>query len=260
MRGVVRYILVPMDWATRRRRTVFFILGVLLVTVLAIVAITVVYETPTCSDGRQNGDERGTDCGGTCTRICSIDARPVEVSFARALTQSGRTDAIAYLRNPNREYTAQDVEIQLELYGADGLLGSAMTTVSLPPASVVPVFVPKVLDGTYSVRQTFGLVTQTVWEKADRVEESLTVGEVRTESIAGTPRITARITNTTAKVRYDIPVVVTVFDAAGTAIAASQTVLETVPAGGVANAVFTWQEAWSAPAARVEVMPLPLRP
>lgn len=249
-----------MDWATRRRRMVIAILAAAGVAALAILLIAVFYRVPSCTDGRSNGDETGVDCGGSCTRICSIDARPAEVSFSRALTQSGRTDVIAYVRNPNRDAAASNADLSIELYSADGLLVTARTSMYLPPASVVPLFVPGVLDQAYDVQQVFATVDSTAWVRAEEMPAQLQVGDVITRDQATRPRITAVVSNPEPRVAYDVPVVVTVFDAEGNAIAASRTVIDSIPGQGSAPIVFTWNEPWPGIAARVEVMPLPEEP
>lgn len=249
-----------MDWATRRRRLVIAILALAGIAALAVLLIAVFYKVPSCTDGRMNGDETGTDCGGSCAKVCTLDAKPAQVQFVRALTQSGRTDVIAYFENPNREAAAAPADITIEAYGADGLLVTAKASVYLPPASIVPLYLPGVLGTAGDVRQVFATVEDAAWIRSTGEVQPLIVGDVETRDQATRPRITALVSNPDPRVRYDVPVVVTVFDASGTAIAASRTVLDSVPGQGSATAIFTWQEPWPAPAVRVEVMPLPEEP
>ena len=70
------------------------------------------------------------------------------------------------------------------------------------------------------------------------------------------PRVTATVTNPTAYPEHGVPFIASVFAADGTVIAASQTVVSLIPAQGSAEAIFTWNEPFAAPYARIEVLPL----
>lgn len=57
---------------------------------------------PTCSDGKRNGAEVGTDCGGGCARICAAEAVPLVVKWSRSFKVSeGFYNAFAYIENQN---------------------------------------------------------------------------------------------------------------------------------------------------------------
>lgn len=248
-------------WATRRKRMTIGILIAIGISALAILLITIFYRLPTCNDNKQNQDETGIDCGGMCPRACALDVRPAVVEFVRPLNQSGRIDAIIYIRNPNQNVYAEAAPVKIEMYGSDGLLASTRVSVYLPPAATVPVFVPGVVDGRQDVRQAFATVENPSWFRATAPQHaSPRVAEVETRDQTTRPRIVARIENTTAVDQFRIPVVVTVFDVSGTAIAASRTIVERLPAQGSATALFTWPAPWPTPGVRVEVMPIPTPP
>lgn len=253
-----------MEWAARRRLTVFLLLGALVFSVLLIIGFTFFYTPSSCSDGKQNQDETGIDCGGRCNQLCSADVRIPSIQFVRALQQSGRTDAIVYVENVNQSAEAKNALVTVELRGNDGaLMGKASTRAYFPPASaiplnVVPVFFPGVLSGQQAVRQAFATTTELTWIKSFTVlKPTVRVDQSTIQVQEGNePRITAIVQNTTAKTQYQIPVIVTVFDTSGTAIAASQTLAATVPPQGSTRITFTWNEAFTAPVGRVDVVPI----
>ena len=82
------------------------------------------------------------------------------------------------------------------------------------------------------------------------------VGNISIEGTDTRPRITATLENQTAYVERSIPLIATVFDAQGQVIAASQTIVPTLPPQGSAQAVFTWSEPFGAPYARVDIVPV----
>src|SRR4051812_17934001 len=61
-----------------------------------------VHQAPTCSDQKQNGDESGIDCGGSCAIACSEQVAPLNVIWSRAFKiVDGRYNVVAYIENTN---------------------------------------------------------------------------------------------------------------------------------------------------------------
>ena len=59
-----------MTWAAKRQlQYLSGFLAIILVIVLIIIA-PYLRSDPTCFDGKQNGNEEGIDCGGSCDLIC----------------------------------------------------------------------------------------------------------------------------------------------------------------------------------------------
>lgn len=259
LRGGFSVILRAMrlDWGERRRYAI--VGGAALLGLLALggVAFAFLYEPPTCTDGRANGAETGTDCGGVCERICSVDAIAARAVFARALVNtSGRIDAVAYVENRNPDAEAKNVPFTVELFAEDGeSMGSYQGMVDLPAKSVVPVFVPGVARG-YGSPRAFLTVGDTYWRAASDPVPAPQV--VRADLLDGTaPRVVAELANESAVPLVERTLVATVFDAEGVAIAASSAVVREIPARGAGTAVFTWNDPFPAAAARVEVRPVP---
>lgn len=250
-----------MDWAARRKRLVLTIFALVGVAVVAIIAFAVIYETPSCLDKKQNQDEVGIDCGGSCSTICTAEAKPASVRFARALTQSGRTDVIAYIDNPNREAGSYDAHLTLDVYEDSGRLVRTKLEIDLPPGGTYPLYVPGIAT-LGSARQAFLSFDEgfPIWTRASASGNIPLVGDIRIGTPETQPRIIATLTNQTARPIQNIPVIVSVFDASGIVIAASQTLVPELPAQGTASAIFTWNEPFAAPAARIEIVPVPSLP
>jgi len=253
-----------MSWATRRRTAILIIVGAVVLAAAAVILIAALYEAPTCTDQKMDGDETGIDCGGTCALLCSADALAPKVTFTRALSPApGRTDVIAYIDNQNPSSGVEDARFTVSLYGPDGILvASEQGTVDLPPHASVPVYVPDFFSGNQPVARAFLVLdpASLQWMKysSDRVKLA-TSYELADEETA--PRITAAITNPSAVPLYDVKVIATAFGADGNAIAASQTIVPQVPAAGSAVATFTWNAPFGAAVTRVDILPvLPLAP
>lgn len=249
---------VGMSWASRRQLIIVSIILAVIAALVASVVIAIVYETPSCSDRKQNQDETGVDCGGSCARLCAADALAPRIDFVRHFTnQQGRTDAIAYVTNPNRTGAIDDARFTVEVYGTDGtVLARSEGTVDLAPGATVPVYLPNVFSGNLPVARVF-LTFDTV--AVDRYEDTRIIPRYNNDALltgAGSPRVSASFTNPSAYPLRDIPVVATVFDASGNAIAATQTLLAELPPQGVAEVVFVWNEPFSAAPARIDVVPI----
>src|SRR3989344_7202851 len=93
-----------MSWAARRRFIILLIIGAVVVAFLTTVGIATFYDAPSCTDSKQNQDETGIDCGGSCSRICTAEAQPPTVLFTKAIQNGeGRVDVIAEIENKNAD-------------------------------------------------------------------------------------------------------------------------------------------------------------
>jgi hypothetical protein len=245
-----------MDWAHRRSFTVILTLAGVVLAFLLVLGFAIFYKTPTCTDNKQNGDEAGIDCGGSCSTVCSAQAQDAKVKFARTLTQSGRTDLIAYIDNPNADAYAANAHLLISVYRQDGHILEKRATITLPAKSSTPIFIPSI--ASEPVQQVFvSFATGSpVWTKGSGwSKEPPKVAAYAVDNADTAPRITATMANPTAYPKTNVPFVATVFAADGSVIAASQTVVPYIPPQGSAQAVFTWNEPFSG-YARVEIIPL----
>lgn len=249
-----------LTWAQKRRSLIIGGAAALALVLLSALVFSVVYETPTCSDRKQNQGETGIDCGGGCARICSITLDAPRVSFARALQlPNGRTDVIAYIENRNRDAETKRAKYTIELYDESGLsLATKSATIDLPAQSIVPVFESGMYAGPLNATRAFVTFDEDiVWTKP-KAELIVPIVASADFTQGAEPRVTAELQNSSPHALYNVRLVATAFDSQGNAIAASQTVVREIPAQGSATAVFTWSNPFGDPL-RVEVVPvLPL--
>lgn len=251
-----------MSWASRRKFTIIAAIAAVVIGLIAVTVIAVLYETPTCADGKQNADERGIDCGGACTYMCLADVEKPVVRFVRTFSpQQGRYDVIAYIDNRNPSLAARNVQVSVELFDESRQsLSVKEATLDIPAGGTVPLFIPEAYRGERAVSQAFLTVNEEslhFFVPAKRHVVPVVTG-VETE-YADTPRIYAQLQNPSAYPLYNIKPIATVFDGAGNAIAASQTYLPQMGAQSEVDVLFTWNKPFSSPPARIEVLPvLPL--
>src|SRR3989344_7111281 len=92
-----------MTWAFKRQ--IFYILVfIVFVGVFGFLIFSPnLNKAPSCIDNKQNGNETGIDCGGSCAKACLTQVDQVSVLWARAFkVVSGHYNAIAYLENHNK--------------------------------------------------------------------------------------------------------------------------------------------------------------
>lgn len=247
-------------WADKRRTYIIGGAVMLGVVLLSGILIAVLYEAPSCMDGRQNQDETGIDCGGSCLYLCQNEVQAPRLTFARAVTNgSGRTDVIAYIENRNQAAEANDAPYTVEVFDEVGtLLGKREGRIDLPARSTVALYVPGVYVGVGAAPRAFvSFADDTRWRTARTEEVPLRITDITLIS-GELPRVNATVSNVAPSAVYGRTLIATVFDSNGVAIAASQTVVREVPALGSTSAVFTWPEAFTGTAVRVEVTAVPL--
>ncbi len=250
-----------MDWAHGRQFLIWAILISIVAAIAAAVAFVIFYKVPSCTDTVQNQDERGVDCGGSCSIVCGIDVQAPEVLFVRPLEQTqGKTDIIAYIENRNTAAQTDAASYTVEMYDANNaVLASYAGRVKLPvSAGPIPLFIPAAYMGTQHATHaflTFG--DPIVWKTGSRVPpERQLSSEYALSNQNGLPRIIAAIHNPQPTSIQNLKVVVAVFDASNSVMAASQTVLREATAQGDTQATFTWNHAFPSIPGKVDVLPL----
>ena len=235
------------------------------VAIAALILIPTVYQSPSCTDQKQNQEEEGVDCGGPCSYLCAALVEPPVVRFTKALAQApGRVDAVAYVENLNRGIAARNVPYTLTLYGANRtLVKTTSGVIDLPPFTVVPVFVPRFLDMSIEGAQAF-LSIENSEVRWFSYEKPVVVPTVEGTTVGGSieaPRVTATITNKGVTPFKDITLVVVVYDTDKNVMAASQTIIPSLGAQRSTLATFTWSAPFPRTPAQIEITPLlPLSP
>jgi hypothetical protein len=252
-----------MSWAARRRFYILAGIGAVVAAFVLILGFATFYQVPSCKDTKQNQGEQGVDCGGPCPYLCSMSVQAPVVEFVRPVSpQAGRTDVIAYVDNQNPSAAVRGATYRIDLYGPDNVVVATKTgTVDLPPKSKVPVYVPDFFSGNQTVAHAFLTFDDASlkWETYNDTRTQLAVESPLLTNTDSAPRVTAVIDNSDVQPLYNVLTIVALFDAAGNAIGASQTVIPKIPAQGSATALFTWNGPFNGAVARIEVTPvLPL--
>jgi len=236
--------MIKRPWAFWRR--VQYLIGVLFVLVLVGTGtyFSFFYETANCFDGSQNGDERGVDCGGSCTRICVADTFKPRVLWAKSFrVTDGQYNAVAYIENINSEAGSPEVSYTLSLYDSTGLITQRSGTTVLPPDSVYPLFEGRILtEGRVPTKTVVELEDPELWLPAEVGREQFVVESRQLMDVDSMPRLEAQITNNELTEAKDVEIIATIFDAARNALTSSRTVVEHFAPKTTETVFFTWPE------------------
>lgn len=227
-----------LTWSGRRKALYTSVAGVIGLMVLVVVYQALFSAPPLCTDGKQNGDEHGVDCGGSCSLLCQGEGRAPVVSWARAFEAAPQTyTAAAYIQNNNLGVGARQVSYSFQLFDTDNKLVVERDGVAdLPPVPTVPIIESGINVGNRTVsRALFSFSAEPVWIRAGALPKLAVSGQ---KLAADGSRLEAAVSNDSfADARA--AVVAVLFDADGVARAASKSTL-TVPARSSAPIVFTW--------------------
>jgi len=229
-----------------RRQLIYYGVGIVVLIMLVWVTWALFFNVPpTCFDGKQDGNEQGIDCGGSCALLCADTAHDPVALWARAF-QTGPTSytAAAYIQNNNVGAGAKNVAYSFQLFDANNnLVIERDGVVDLPPINTIPIIEPNIMVGNRTVAHTqfaFSSTPPAVWNKVpagDIPALHMTQQNLSTDA----SRLDALLVNDTLQDAGQVTVEAVLFDAEGVARAASKSLIATVPAKSSVPVVFTWQ-------------------
>ena len=231
-------------WAAWRRAQYFAGFATFFLLIAGWVYYAYFYQAPGCFDNEQNNDETGIDCGGSCVRICVAAVTEPTVKWARSFrVTEGLYNAVAYVENSNTTAAAPVVEYTFTLYDNAGVITTRSGTTILPPNGQYPIFEGRVETGRRVPTHTFIEVTPPdLWQPSTVGREHFTVVDRALEDADSKPRLLANLRNNGLEEVKEVEVVATIFDASGTALAASRTFVDNFSPRSDTEIAFTWPE------------------
>lgn len=229
-------------WALLRRLQYAIGLFVFCAIVFVLGYRQFIYVAPTCFDNVQNGTEKGVDCDGSCTRICTLDVLQPTVDWVRSFKASAtQYNAVAYVENKNKIAASPEVNYTFSLYDAQGLITERKGKTILPPDSVYPIFEGRINTGGRTPTQTFIAIDPvTLWLPATYGRDQFEITDRTLLNADSEPKLEAKIRNNELTDAKNVEVVATIFDKSGNALTSSRTLLDSIPGRSESSAVFTW--------------------
>lgn len=248
------------SWAHRRQLIYGSVVFIFLALVLGVPTYFIFFNNaPTCFDGKMNGDEVQVDCGGSCDRACANDVLPEPiVSWSRSFSVArGLHNLVAYVQNPNVNYTAEPIPYIFLVYDAENvLLGVREGYARVPPTKTFPIFEPAFDAGTRQpTKVVFEFTSPAVWNRFETAKPELDVIDERVLNATSSPTIKATLLNKTINKYTNVEVVAIVYNKQGNAFASSKTVVDIIRGNGEAPLVFTWPIGFIDEVSKVEIIP-----
>ncbi len=250
-----------LSWSQRRKLTYIGILSILPTILIGITAYRYFTRPATCFDGKQNGLERGIDCGGNCQRVCTQDVSNLILRWQRAFyVDDDVYNLVAYIENQNTNVGVKELPYEFRVLDRSGnIIGKPYVNFAyIGPNESTAIFVPGFEVGDQNPAQVvFRFLRAPAWDQTDPkyAAPQLIVKNRVLSNESFRPKLTTEIENITFDDFSDVPVVAIVYDADGNAMAASQSYVEFIGDGDKKEVTFTWPLPFEKPAVRIEVIP-----
>lgn len=251
-----------MSWASRRQ----FSYVLVLVLFVAIIGFLIIFpyfnKPPICTDGKQNGDETGVDCGGSCPIACNQEVNEVDILWARSFRViEGRYNALAYLENKNPTEAVYKIKYRFRFADKDNIyIGKREGEAFIPPKGKFAIFEPAIdVGNSIPVYTTFEFLENPVWVKVpeEKINQlRIFVSNIVLENPDTNPKLFATIKNNSLFYVPEISVIAILYDASGNAVSVSRTYLEKLEAEESASLNFTWPEPISKDIVAKEILPV----
>ncbi len=246
------------SWATRRKLFYVTVIAFIAILVVGIPAFFILYQAPSCEDGKLNQGEKGVDCGGPCSLVCSDHFLPAKVLWSRSnYIAPGVYNLAAYIVNPNNDGAAYRTPYKFSLYDSKGIfITERKGVVDIPPHKNIIAFEATVeTKQRVPTRTVFEWIEAPEWqETSTNVEDRIDVGDVNLTQDDDGMSLTAILTNPTIMIYEDITVYAVLYDQKGNTLAFSRTVIDSLNSEQTGNASFTWPERASSTIATKEII------
>lgn len=246
------------SWSQKRKA--IYSLGVISIlgVVFVLPAYLLLHKKPNCFDNKQNGGEKGVDCGGSCANLCRSQYLDPNVRWTRSTeVKHGLYNVLAYVENPNIDAGTNSIAYVFKVKDRDGvLIYERKGKTFIPPNKFFAVFESGIFtDEKIPTRVTFEFTSDSVWKNMQNKESGLAIIDEKISSKDESSRVEAVIENKTVQTIFNIEVVAIVYDEHGNALGFSRTFVDELNKGESENITFTWAKAFGSDVAKVEIIP-----
>lgn len=249
------------SWASRRQMSYLGIAFGAIALVVGIFLIPVFFQPNSCTDGKQNQDEVGVDCGGSCSTLCQQQVTDLIIRWSRALeTSPGMYDVIALIENPNLRGGIKEISYSFKLHDKNNILITQRDGKTFVNANETFVIIENgIITKERILARTFFTFEETSSWTSDAEEvPQLVVLNKSFELRKPNSRMTATVVNRSFFTVEDIVISALLFDEGNTIIGASKTVIDhlgKVDKDGSRDISFIFPHKLIKIPARIEILP-----
>src|SRR3989344_3352985 len=234
-------------WSRNRQFTALFFFFFALILVVAFGVYSALNKPASCTDGKRNQGELQTDCGGPCVGVCAVESTALIPLWSRILpVRAGVYDVAAYIENHNAKFGVSHLPYSVKVYDKDNILIQEIKGETyVNPAERFVIFQSGIDTGKrIPARAIVDVPIQPTWERqTENYLPAIFTVKNRVLDQSQNPRVTATVTNSSQIDVVDVEAVVIVYNADGTAIAGSETIIPGVfQKNSSRTVVFTWPE------------------
>ncbi len=234
------------SWAIRRKFLIVSIVSLIILAGGYAGYSFVLKKPPSCLDNKQNGNELGIDCGGSCSRLCVEEIKnPIMRWDPRVFKVSqDNYSVLVYFENPNASASVRSAKYTIKIIGErNSVLAEKTGSVSIAKHSQFAILESGIsLGGKEPVKANFSWDQTLVWERDNSANPEVTVVGKELLNADTKPRINAVVSNNSLANIPALELIAIVSDGAGNAVGASKTILNNVSRGGTFPITFTWPE------------------
>ncbi|MBI2108887.1 MAG: hypothetical protein HYT93_01730 [Parcubacteria group bacterium] len=246
------------SWASKRRLLYTALVVGFFVLVISYPLYSFLHEPPSCFDGKQNQDETGIDCGGSCSLLCAFEVSDPIVLWSQSLNVAlGVYDAVAYIENPNVSAGVRSASYSFKLYDDHGvLIAERIGTTFINPKERFVVFEGGIETGRRIPSRTFfEFITLPQWVDSIGSVNPLSIQNQIFTDAEKRPRLKAELVNNSLDAVHDIAVTALIFDKHNNVIAVSKTEVDRLTPQSSKTISFIWPQPILDEAIRIEITP-----
>jgi len=247
-----------LSWATKRQLLYLaIVLGVFLV-VISFPIFSFFNKPATCFDGKQNQDELGIDCGGSCPLLCPFEVADPIVLWSRALeARLGTYDAVALIENPNVSAGVEEASYFFKVYDSNNILiveREGKTRIN-PNDRLVVLESGLATGERLPARTLFEFRGELKWIRTEGEKPLLRVEREALDTTQTQPRLKATLLNQSLEDLEDVVVTVLLYDKNDNVIAVSKTEVEILPRSASKDIVFLFPQSFLNVPVRIDIIP-----
>jgi len=251
-----------MTWAIRRQ--IFFIsIFIVFFSALGFLIVSpYINKLPTCTDNKKNGDEKGIDCGGSCTKACTFEVDEISILWSRTFEViPGRYNAVAYLENHNKNAAIYKIKYKFRFSDKDNIyIGKREGETFIPPSGKFAIFEAGIgVGNSIPVYTSFEFIEIPVWNTApeDKINQlKILISDIKLENQNTSPHLSATIKNDSLFTIPEVSVVALLYDEKGNVVSTSRTYLDELAKEESQNINFTWPKPIPGNIVAKEIIPM----
>lgn len=233
-------------WAKKRKKIIYGILIAIILLFLTSIVIEKNFKKPTCFDKKQNGDEAGVDCGGSCNLVCKKEHGKIIKNWSKVIKISGNMYNIATsIENTDGENMLA-VKYKMSVFSSNGvLIWSVKNMTRLRPLENKIIFNPYVNLGDNSVADAFiDILETTAYKKGGELYNKKThiVSEKKYFIKNGIPTLEIKILNNAFFDSKDLEIVAIMYDKNKNIINFSNSIIAPIKSKEERKIFLTWQK------------------